>query len=87
MELPTVRFVTDSSDARLLESVALKAAEDPSIREADVVEGFGNGLDIKVVLEQAGSEDDALDAVLRALPPGVRLETPITPSPGDTFEG
>ena len=87
MELPTVRFATDSTDAGLLESAARKAAEDPSIRDAEVVEGFGNGLDIKVVLERADGEQEALDAVLRALPDGIRLETPFTPSPGDTFEG
>src|SRR5438105_3702933 len=50
MELLTVRFPTDSSDASLLEHVARKVTADPSVREAEVVEGFGNGLDIKVVL-------------------------------------
>ena len=87
MDLLIVRFATDSTDARLLERVAQRAAEDPSIRKAEVVEGFGNGLDIKVVLEQADGEDAAHDAVLRSLPEGVRLEQPPAPSAGDAFPG
>jgi hypothetical protein len=87
MELATVRFPTDSEDADRLAAVAREAAEDPSIRQAEVVEGFGNGLDIKVVLERADGEDDARDAVLRALPDGIRLETlPLEPE-DDPFPG
>jgi hypothetical protein len=87
MELPIVRFTTDTTDAGLLEPAVRAAAEDPSIREAEVVEGFGNGFDIKVVLEQADGEDAARDAVLRNLPEGVRLETPLAPHTGDDFPG
>jgi hypothetical protein len=87
MELLTVRFATDSSDASLLELVARKVAEDASVREAEVVEGFGNGLDIKVVLARPDAEDDARDAVERALPDGVRLEIPPAPTVGDAFPG
>jgi hypothetical protein len=87
MEPLTVRFPTDSSDASLLELVARKVAADPSVREAEVVEGFGNGLDIKVVLARPDAEDDARDAVERALPDGVRLEIPPAPTVGDAFPG
>ena len=87
MELATVRFPTDSSDAARLEAVALEAAKDPSIREAEVVEGFGNGLDIKVVLERPDGESDARDAILRALPDGIRLEIPPADPVGDAFPG
>ncbi len=87
MELPIVRFATDTLDADLLETALQQAAGDPSIRESEVVEGFGNGLDIKVVLEQADGEDAAHDAVLRSLPEGVRLEQPPAPSAGDAFPG
>jgi hypothetical protein len=87
MELPTVRFATDSSDASRLETVALKVAEDPSVRHAEVVEGFGNGLDIKVVLARPDAEDEARDAVERALPDGIRLEIPPAPTVGDAFPG
>jgi hypothetical protein len=87
MELPTVRFTTDSTDAGLLEPAVREAAEDPSIRQAEVVDGFGPGLDIRVVLEHDDGEDAARDAVLRTLPEGVRLETLPVHEPGDTFEG
>lgn len=87
MELATVRFPTDCSDASLLEPVARKAAEDPSIHQADVVEGFGNGLDIKVELEHPDGEDEARDAIERALPDGIRLEIPPAPTVGDAFPG
>jgi hypothetical protein len=87
MELLTVRFPTDSSDASLLRAVALRVAADPSVRHAEVVEGFGNGLDIKVVLERPDAEDEARDAVERALPDGVRLEIPPAPTAGDAFPG
>ncbi|MDX6570645.1 MAG: hypothetical protein QOH15_3223, partial [Gaiellales bacterium] len=59
MELATVRFPTDSEDADRLAAVARQAAEHPSIRQAEVVEGFGNGLDIKVVLERPEDEREA----------------------------
>jgi hypothetical protein len=87
MELPTVRFPTDSTDSGLLEAAAAKAAEDPSIRHAEVVEGFGNGLDIKVVLERPDGEDEARDAIERSLPEGVRIEIPPAPTVGDAFPG
>lgn len=87
MELATVRFPTDSEDAERLRAVARRAADDPSIREADVVEGFGNGLDIKVVLERPQDEGAARDAVLRALPDDIRLETPPAAPVGDAFPG
>jgi hypothetical protein len=87
MELPTVRFPTDSTDAGQLEAAVRTAAEDPSIRHAEVVEGFGNGLDIKVVLEPPGDEDAALDAIERALPEGIRIEIPPAPQVGDAFPG
>jgi hypothetical protein len=87
MELATVRFPTDSSDAARLAAVALEAAKDPSVREAEVVEGFGNGLDIKVVLEDPEGEDAARDAILRALPEDIRIEVPPAESVGDAFPG
>jgi hypothetical protein len=87
MELATVRFATDSSDAARLDAVALEAAKDPSIRDAEVVEGFGNGLDIKVVLERPEGEDEARDAILRALPDDIRIEVPPAASVGDAFPG
>jgi hypothetical protein len=87
MELATVRFPTDSEDAERLAVVARQAAEDPSIRQAEVVEGFGNGLDIKVVLEQPEGESEAREAVLRALPADIRLETPPAEHAGDAFPG
>jgi hypothetical protein len=87
MELATVRFPTDSTDASQLEVVAAKAAQDPSIHQAEVVEGFGNGLDIKVELEQPDGEDAARDAIERALPDGIRLEIPPAPTVGDAFPG
>jgi hypothetical protein len=87
MELATVRFPTDSEDAERLAAVAREAAQDPSIRQAEVVEGFGNGLDIKVVLERPEGESAARDAVLRALPDDIRLETPPAEPVGDAFPG
>ena len=87
MELPVVRFATDSLDTGRLEAAVQQAAEDASIREAEVVEGFGNGLDIKVVLAQPDGEDAARDAIIRALPDGVSLEIPPAPAVGDAFPG
>ena len=87
MEFATVRFPTDSSDAARLGAVALEAAEDPSIREVEVVEGFGNGLDLKVVLERPEGEDEARDAILRALPEDISIEVPPAESIGDPFPG
>jgi hypothetical protein len=87
MELPTVRFPTDSTDVGRLEAAARKAAEDPSIVEAEVVEGFGNGLDIKVVLARPEDEGAALDAIERSLPEGIRIEILPVDTPGDGFPG
>jgi phage tail protein X len=87
MDYPTVRFPTDSTDSAVLEAAAALAAEDPSIRHAEVVDGFGNGLDIKVVLERDDAEDAARDAVERSLPAGVRIEIPPAPTVGDAFPG
>ena len=85
MEYATVRFTTDCEDARRLAPVVLQAAQDPSIHEAEVVDGFGNGLDIKVVLERPDAEDDARDAIIRALPDDIRLEVPPAEALGDPF--
>jgi hypothetical protein len=87
MDYATVRFPTDSTDSALLEAAAAKAAEDPSIRHAEVVEGFGNGLDIKVVLERPDGEADAFDAIERSLPEGISIEVPPVPEIGDPFPG
>jgi hypothetical protein len=87
MDYPTVRFPTDSTESALLEIAAARAAEDPSIRHAEVVEGFGNGLDIKVALERADGEDAARDAIERSLPAGIRIEVPPAPPVGDAFPG
>jgi hypothetical protein len=87
MELATVRFPTDSTDQARLEAVALEAAKDPSIRDAEVVDGFGNGLDIKVVLTRPEGEDEARDAILRALPDDISLELPPFEHVGDAFPG
>jgi hypothetical protein len=87
MELATVRFPTDSTDQARLEAVALEAARDPSISEVEVVEGFGNGLDFKVELTRPDGEDDARDAILRALPDDISLELPPFEQIGDAFPG
>jgi hypothetical protein len=63
------------------------AAEDASIRHAEIVEGFGNGLDFKIVLASADGEAAALDAVERSLPEGVSIEIPPAPNVGDAFPG
>jgi hypothetical protein len=87
MELATVRFATDCEDADRLGPVVAQAAQDASIRQAEVVEGFGNGYDIKVWLEQPEGEDAARDAILAALPADIRLETPPAEPVGDAFPG
>jgi hypothetical protein len=87
MELPTVRFPTDSTYVGRLEAAARKAAEDPSIRAAEVVEGFGNGLDIKVVLASPEDEAAALDAIERSLPEGISVEILPVDTQGDGFSG
>ena len=87
MELATVRFATDCEDAGRLEEVVSRAVESPAIRQAEVVEGFGNGFDIKVWLDRPEGEDEARDAILAALPPDIRLETPPAETIGDAFPG
>jgi hypothetical protein len=87
MELATVRFATDCEDAGRLAPLVSRAAESSAIRQAEVVEGFGNGFDIKVWLDRPDGENEARDAILAALPPDIRLETPPAETVGDAFPG
>jgi hypothetical protein len=72
MDLMTVRFTTDCTDASALESVAEHAIESESITHAEVCAG-AKGFDVKVHVAKGVSEAQARAVVAPLLPAGVSI--------------